>query len=243
MNDTYTGLIAAITREEVSHPSTPDEMCERVKALVQSIPANMYDLPYLTGNYLTDMKPEDVFVVGDGYPMVDWSDLTNAQKEWVLTIRAAWMMRMTGARIPTRSISTLCAKIISLANREQERDPEKDPNVASTLAVAHILCELVMEPEDEEGASGPKNPYGHLMAEGSVLHRVESMIASKQGYEREVSFREPVAAFTMLAGGDRIAKGGDMLTSCTTTDAKPETWVDRATGKPKLVWKAKAVTI
>lgn len=213
----------------------PDDLRQLITDPESTAPAIPYNRPE---GRLAWLKPWMLNPV-DSYPFVEWDDLDISQRQWVVSERIGWAM---GENVDT--FGTLDDSIPPwIAERVREMDLTSDDQwecakVAATILYSAYRRDRVLKASKD--IIQPANA-GHLMAEGNVLARVKGMMQDRSGYLRKVQFDEPVNAYTMLYG-DKIAKGGDMLTACTVEDTE-EHEITTAYGTIKKVYRARAVSL
>lgn len=195
-------------RGDVSQPSTDDSLMNKTK------PTSNKSLdPYsLFGDEdLSFLDPDE------GYPVIDWEDLSDQQQTEVLYVYAHRMQASMGLhRIAPSTLRNFVERIVPVEDRLEGLE-----QVRKHLEATVALLDKALAGSSSKDIPAPARP-GHLMAEGFVLEVARRAAANVEPrMMRAVSFREPVNAFTMLYG-DQIAKPGDMLTGVTLRDTIPE---------------------
>lgn len=176
----------------------------------------------------------------DSYPFVEYSDFDADRRAMLLTCRLTWAVE----RLPANYLTTSAIAGLTDATK-RIAEGEKEDGWEATRLVAKALKRAIAASEEENRLLAKAGPQparpGHMMAEGQVLARVKGMIRDNAAYHRKAQFDEPVNAFTMLSG-DRLAKPGDMLTACTTSDTE-EHEIKTFAGAKKTVYTTWVVNI
>lgn len=141
------------------------------------------------------------------YPFIEWEDLDLGDRLAYLHLRAGQMV--SDAKVPYTfdQMNNLYERIEKTVEKNYRASKTNILQRTDGLTRAFIKSLRIATP--------PVNPK-HLKATPSQIMRAE------ETYTRNVEFTEPVEKYTCLYR-DRPAKGGEMITSITITDATPIT--------------------
>lgn len=225
----------------LSHPSTSatqDKMFQLILAGLRSGTVRN-DLYVKTGEAACDDFQ------GEGYSVVEWSELNDTDRYLILRDRIGWLMKQTqfGQHLtnPDKERLNVLVKHVAVGRTEDHVDATSHA-IRVALSVVAEVEERMRAAQRINAVAHPPARAGHLMAEGNALVRAKAhLVGSTREYVRKVIFDEPVNHFTMLHG-DKIATGGDMLTGVTVTDTI-ESQIVAFDGKYKTIYTAKAFSL
>jgi hypothetical protein len=176
----------------------------------------------------------------DGYPFEEWADLDEAQKAALAASRIGNVLAgQVSPGIAEKAIRDSRSVAMQAKDARDMRQVVQDA-VNAALRWHQEEKDREAARKIEEAVRNSQGRPGDLMAEGSMLRQAQMHVHGQtRRYERSVTFDRPVAKFTCL-NGDRLAKGGDMLTGCTVTDTEEQV-IRTYDGKVKKVYTAKAI--